>query len=57
MNLLAKLYIPVPEVTMITSTVALEEIEFSSDEIVVTNHDGVGSSKYIYTYWNTEDLN
>ncbi|XP_055503429.1 protein CC2D2B-like [Leucoraja erinacea] len=44
MNLLAKLYIPVPEVTMITSTVALEEIEFSSDEIVVTNHDGVGSN-------------
>ncbi|XP_078268853.1 protein CC2D2B-like [Rhinoraja longicauda] len=44
MNMLAKLYIPVPEVTMITSTVALEEIEFSSDEIVVTDHDGVGSN-------------
>ncbi|XP_051883707.1 protein CC2D2B-like [Pristis pectinata] len=44
MNMLAKLYIPIPEVTMITSTAVLEEIEFSSDEIVVTNHEGVGSN-------------
>ncbi|XP_038630044.1 coiled-coil and C2 domain-containing protein 2A-like isoform X2 [Scyliorhinus canicula] len=43
-NLLAKVYIPIPEVTTITSTAVLEEIEFSSDEIVTTNHEGVGSN-------------
>ncbi|XP_069756567.1 protein CC2D2B-like isoform X4 [Narcine bancroftii] len=43
-NMLAKLYIPIPEVTMITSNAILEEIEFSSDEITLTNHEGVGSN-------------
>ncbi|XP_078079040.1 protein CC2D2B-like [Mustelus asterias] len=43
-SLLAKVYIPIPEVTTITSTAVLEEIEFSSDEIVKTNHEGVGSN-------------
>ncbi|XP_072882872.1 coiled-coil and C2 domain-containing protein 2A-like [Hemitrygon akajei] len=43
-NMLAKLYIPIPEVTMTTNTAVLEEIEFSSDEIVLTHHDGVGSN-------------
>ncbi|XP_072095759.1 coiled-coil and C2 domain-containing protein 2A-like [Mobula birostris] len=43
-NMLAKLYIPIPEVTMTTNTAVLEEIEFSSDEIVLTHHEGVGSN-------------
>uniref|UniRef100_UPI00398F39FB protein CC2D2B-like n=1 Tax=Pristiophorus japonicus TaxID=55135 RepID=UPI00398F39FB len=43
-KMLAKVYIPIPEVTMITSSAVLEEIEFSSDEIVKTNHEGVGSN-------------
>ncbi|XP_067858763.1 protein CC2D2B-like [Heptranchias perlo] len=46
-NLLAKVYIPIPEVTMITNTAVLEEIEFSSDEIVTTNHEGVGSTENV----------
>ncbi|XP_048465130.1 protein CC2D2B-like [Rhincodon typus] len=43
-KLLAKVYIPIPEVTTITSTAVLEEIEFGSDEVVTTTHEGVGSN-------------
>ncbi|GCC22301.1 hypothetical protein chiPu_0000688 [Chiloscyllium punctatum] len=43
-KLLAKVYIPIPDVTTIANTVVLEEVEFGSDEIVTTTHEGVGSN-------------
>ncbi|XP_072413129.1 coiled-coil and C2 domain-containing protein 2A-like [Chiloscyllium punctatum] len=43
-KLLAKVYIPIPDVTTIANTAVLEEVEFGSDEIVTTTHEGVGSN-------------
>ncbi|XP_073198577.1 coiled-coil and C2 domain-containing protein 2A isoform X5 [Lepidochelys kempii] len=42
-NLLAEMFIPVPETTVHTDNARTEEIEFSSDQRVMLDHEGVGS--------------
>ncbi|XP_030418965.1 coiled-coil and C2 domain-containing protein 2A isoform X2 [Gopherus evgoodei] len=42
-NLLAEMFIPVPETTVLTGRARTEEIEFSSNQRVMLDHEGVGS--------------
>ncbi|XP_040413141.1 coiled-coil and C2 domain-containing protein 2A isoform X3 [Cygnus olor] len=42
-TLLAEVFIPVPETTVLTGSAPMEEIEFSSNQRVVLDHEGVGS--------------
>ncbi|EMP39944.1 Coiled-coil and C2 domain-containing protein 2A [Chelonia mydas] len=42
-NLLAEMFIPVPETTVHTDNARTEEIEFSSNQRVMLDHEGVGS--------------
>ncbi|XP_044274285.1 coiled-coil and C2 domain-containing protein 2A isoform X1 [Varanus komodoensis] len=42
-NLVMEVFIPVPETTVLTGRAPIEEIEFSSDQHVLLDHEGVGS--------------
>ncbi|NWH25422.1 C2D2A protein, partial [Grus americana] len=42
-TLLAEVFVPVPETTVLTGSAPMEEIEFSSNQRVVLDHEGVGS--------------
>ncbi|NXC20333.1 C2D2A protein, partial [Corythaeola cristata] len=42
-TLLAEVFIPVPETTVLTGSAPMEEIEFSSNQRVTLDHEGVGS--------------
>ncbi|XP_062838246.1 coiled-coil and C2 domain-containing protein 2A isoform X3 [Anolis carolinensis] len=42
-NLLMEVFIPIPETTVLTGRAPIEEIEFSSDQRVMLDHEGVGS--------------
>ncbi|XP_056893551.1 coiled-coil and C2 domain-containing protein 2A isoform X4 [Takifugu flavidus] len=42
-SLLAQVFIPVPEPSVVTGQVPLEELEFSSNQRVMFDHEGVGS--------------
>ncbi|KAH0616299.1 hypothetical protein JD844_027316 [Phrynosoma platyrhinos] len=42
-NLLMEVFIPIPETTVLTGRALIEEIEFSSDQRVMLDHEGVGS--------------
>ncbi|KFV04520.1 Coiled-coil and C2 domain-containing protein 2A, partial [Pterocles gutturalis] len=42
-TLLAEVFIPVPETTVLTGSAPIEEIEFSSNQRVMLEHEGVGS--------------
>ncbi|XP_033015930.1 coiled-coil and C2 domain-containing protein 2A [Lacerta agilis] len=42
-NLLMEVFIPVPETTVLTGRAPVEEVEFSSDQRVQLDHEGVGS--------------
>ncbi|XP_068581544.1 coiled-coil and C2 domain-containing protein 2A isoform X2 [Cebidichthys violaceus] len=42
-SLLAQVFLPVPEPSVVTSTVPIEEYEFSSNQRVMFDHEGVGS--------------
>ncbi|XP_042326505.1 coiled-coil and C2 domain-containing protein 2A isoform X2 [Sceloporus undulatus] len=42
-NLLMEVFIPIPETTVLTGRATIEEIEFSSDQRVMLDHEGVGS--------------
>ncbi|XP_053109462.1 coiled-coil and C2 domain-containing protein 2A isoform X3 [Hemicordylus capensis] len=42
-NLLAEVFIPIPETTVLTGGASIEEIEFSSEQRVLLDHEGVGS--------------
>ncbi|KFW76622.1 Coiled-coil and C2 domain-containing protein 2A, partial [Phalacrocorax carbo] len=42
-TLLAEVFIPVPETTILTGSAPMEEIEFSSNQRVMLDHEGVGS--------------
>ncbi|XP_061440487.1 coiled-coil and C2 domain-containing protein 2A isoform X2 [Rhineura floridana] len=42
-NLLVEVFIPVPETTVLTGRAPVEETEFSSDQCVQLDHEGVGS--------------
>lgn len=47
-SLLAQVYIPVPEPSVLTGNGTLEEFEFSSNQRVMFDHDGVGSGKHLH---------
>uniref|UniRef100_A0A670Y7I6 Coiled-coil and C2 domain containing 2A n=1 Tax=Pseudonaja textilis TaxID=8673 RepID=A0A670Y7I6_PSETE len=42
-NLLMEIFVPIPETTVLTGAAPVEEIEFSSDQCVTLEHEGVGS--------------
>ncbi|XP_025946411.1 coiled-coil and C2 domain-containing protein 2A isoform X1 [Apteryx rowi] len=42
-TLLAEVFIPIPETTVLTGSTPIEEIEFSSNQRVMLDHEGVGS--------------
>ncbi|XP_009694196.1 PREDICTED: coiled-coil and C2 domain-containing protein 2A-like [Cariama cristata] len=42
-TLLAEVFVPVPETTILTGSAPMEEIEFSSNQRVMLDHEGVGS--------------
>lgn len=42
-TLLAEVFLPVPETTTLTGRAPIEEVEFSSDQHVTLDHEGVGS--------------
>ncbi|NXY88611.1 C2D2A protein, partial [Alcedo cyanopectus] len=42
-TLLAEVFIPVPETTVLTGSAPIEETEFSSNQRVMLDHEGVGS--------------
>ncbi|KAG8505864.1 Coiled-coil and C2 domain-containing protein 2A, partial [Galemys pyrenaicus] len=42
-TLLAEVFLPVPETTVVTGRAAVEEVEFSSHQLVALEHEGVGS--------------
>lgn len=44
-TLLAEAFIPVPETTILTGSAPMEEIEFSSNQRVTLDHEGVGSGR------------
>uniref|UniRef100_A0A4W3JK96 Coiled-coil and C2 domain containing 2B n=1 Tax=Callorhinchus milii TaxID=7868 RepID=A0A4W3JK96_CALMI len=41
-------FVPIPEVTLLTGSAVLEEIEFSSAETVSPSHEGVGSNTLLF---------
>ncbi|KAM4854722.1 coiled-coil and C2 domain-containing protein 2A isoform 1-T2 [Thomomys bottae] len=42
-SLLAEVFLPIPETTVVTGRAPLEEVEFSSNQHVTLDHEGVGS--------------
>lgn len=42
-NLLAEVCAPIPETSILTGSASSEEMEFSSNQRVAFNHEGVGS--------------
>ncbi|XP_036083416.1 coiled-coil and C2 domain-containing protein 2A isoform X2 [Rousettus aegyptiacus] len=42
-TLLAEVFLPVPETTVVSGRAPIEEVEFSSDQHVTLDHEGVGS--------------
>ncbi|XP_057165735.1 coiled-coil and C2 domain-containing protein 2A isoform X3 [Ursus arctos] len=42
-TLLAEVFLPVPETTIVTGRAPIEEVEFSSNQHVTLDHEGVGS--------------
>ncbi|XP_058891290.1 protein CC2D2B-like [Acipenser ruthenus] len=43
-NILANVYVPIPDGNVLSGNAILDQAEFSSDQIVMTNHEGVGSN-------------
>lgn len=42
-TLLAEVFLPIPETTLVTGRAPIEEVEFSSNQHVTLDHEGVGS--------------
>lgn len=42
-TLLAEVFLPIPETTVVTGRAPIEEVEFSSNQHVALDHEGVGS--------------
>uniref|UniRef100_H3AZ58 Coiled-coil and C2 domain containing 2A n=1 Tax=Latimeria chalumnae TaxID=7897 RepID=H3AZ58_LATCH len=42
-TLVAEVFVPIPETTILTGSAPIEELEFSSSQRVIFNHEGVGS--------------
>jgi len=54
-TLLAEVFLPVPETTVLTGSAPMEEVEFSSNQRVMLDHEGVGSgrdSRCFLFVWN-----
>lgn len=49
-SLLAQVFIPVPEPSVVTGQVPLEELEFSSNQRVMFDHEGVGSGEQPFVF-------
>lgn len=49
-SLLAQVFIPVPGASAVTGQVPLEELEFSSNQRVVLDHEGVGSGEQPFVF-------
>lgn len=49
-NLLMEVFVPIPEMTILTGRAPIEEIEFSSDQCVTLDHEGVGSGTEIVPF-------
>lgn len=47
-SLLAQVFLPVPEPSVVTGSVPLEEFEFSSNQRVMFDHEGVGSGTFFF---------
>lgn len=48
-SLLAQVFLPVPEPSVVTGSVPLEEFEFSSNQRVMFDHEGVGSGTFFFS--------
>lgn len=46
-SLLAQVFVPVPEPSVLTGSGLVEEFEFSSNQRVMFDHEGVGSGKWL----------
>ena len=42
-TLLAEVFLPIPETTVVSGRAPIEEVEFSSNQHVTLDHEGVGS--------------
>lgn len=42
-TLLAEVFLPIPETSVVTGRAPIEEVEFSSNQHVTLDHEGVGS--------------
>lgn len=47
-NVVAEVFVPIPETTVLTGRAPVEEIEFSSNQRVTLDHEGVGSGMSYY---------
>jgi len=47
-SLLVEVCVPVPESSVLTGSAPFEEMEFSSNQRVTLNHEGVGSGKHLF---------
>lgn len=45
-----EVFVPIPETTVLTGRAPIEEIEFSSDQCVTLDHEGVGSGTEIVPF-------
>ena len=45
-TLLAEVFLPIPESTVVSGRAPIEEVEFSSNQHVTLDHEGVGSGMY-----------
>lgn len=45
-TLLAEVFLPIPESTVVSGRAPTEEVEFSSNQHVTLDHEGVGSGMY-----------
>lgn len=48
-SLLAQVFLPVPEPSVVTGSIPLEEFEFSSNQRVMFDHEGVGSGTFSFS--------
>lgn len=56
-SLLAQVFLPVPEPSVVTGSVPLEEFEFSSNQRVMFDHEGVGSGTFFFFFSDMKYLN
>ena len=47
-HLMAELCAPIPDVSVTSKSVQIEDLEFSSDHRISHNHEGVGSGNLVF---------